>query len=258
MLNDSKQTANLRIFPIFVLNMNQKARDILRRYSVATVGLVFVALGVALSIISNLGTAPLSCPSYVLNLHWPVLSVGTFTLLVNTSQILIQLLLLRKDFKARYWMQIPASAVFGYMIDGCLWALAWLQPTTFAARLGLNVLAGLVTAFGVSIEVAANAWMLSAEMTVAAFSHVLRKPFGPVKVVMDSLMVVISALLSLLFFGDLFGAGEFTGWADLLLARTPGVVIGLGTLLLAVLPGAMMRLTDPLVARLKGRSGTCD
>ena len=32
----------------------------------------------------------------------------------------------------------------------------------------------------------------------------------------------------------------------------------MGTLLLAVLPGAMMRLTDPLVARLKGRSGKGD
>ena len=45
------------------------------------------------------------------------------------------------------------------------------------------------------------------------------------------------------------------GAADVLLARVPGIVIGLGTLLLAILPGWMMRLTDPLVARLRGRSG---
>ena len=76
--------------------MNEKAIDIVRRYSVATVGLIFVALGVALSIISNLGTAPLSCPAYVLNLRWPALSVGTFTLLVNTSLIIIQLALWRR------------------------------------------------------------------------------------------------------------------------------------------------------------------
>ena len=235
--------------------MSPKAKDILRRYTVASVGLVFVALGVALSIISNLGTAPLSCPSYVLNLRWPALSVGTFTLLVNTSMILIQLLLLRRNFKAKYLMQIVASALFGYLIDGCLWALAWLCPEGFFARLGLTLLAALVTAFGVSIEVAADAWMLSAEMTVAAFCQVFRKAFSPVKVVMDSLMVVIAALLCLLFFHDLFGAGTFTSLGDVLLARTPDVVIGLGTLLLAVLPGAMMRLTDPVVARLRGKSG---
>ena len=235
--------------------MSSKAKDTLRRYIMASIGLVFVALGVALSIISNLGTAPLSCPSYVLNLRWPALSVGTFTLLVNTSMILIQIALLRKNFKVKHLTQVVASAVFGYLIDACLWLLVWLHPAGFFARLGLTLLAALVTAFGVSIEVAADAWMLSAEMTVAAFCQVFRKAFSPVKVVMDSLMVVIAALLCVLFFGNLFGAGAFTNLGDVLLARTPGIVIGLGTLLLAVLPGAMMRLTDPVVARLRGKSG---
>ena len=235
--------------------MNVKAKDILSRYAVATVGLVFVAFGVALSIISNLGTAPLSCPSYVLNLKWPVLSVGTFTVLVNMTYMLLQIALLRRDFKAKHLMQVLASAVFGYLIDGCMWALSWLHPAGFAARIGLTLLAAAVTAFGVSIEVAADAWMLSAEMTVAAFAKVLRKPFGPVKVVMDSLTVVLAAVLAWFFFRNPFGAGAWTGAGDVLLARTEGIVIGLGTLLLAVLPGALMRLTDPLVARIKGRCG---
>ena len=169
--------------------------------------------------------------------------------------MVIQIALLRKDFKARHLMQVLASAVFGYLIDGCMWALSWLHPAGFAARIGLTLLAALVTAFGVSIEVAADAWMLSAEMTVAAFAKVLRKPFGPVKVVMDSLTVVLAAILAWIFFRNPFGAGAWTGAGDVLLARTEGIVIGLGTLLLAVLPGAAMRLTDPLVARIKGRSG---
>ena len=236
--------------------MNAKVQDILVRYGIATVGLVLVALGVALSIISNLGTAPLSCPAYVLNLRIPALSVGTFTLLVNTSLILIQLALWRKRFKARYLMQIVASAVFGYMIDGCLWALSWMQPESFVSRIVLTVLAAGVTAFGVSIEVAANAWMLSAEMTVLAISQTFGWKFHRVKVWMDSLMVVVAAVLCWLFFANPFGEGAFTNMADILLARTPGIVIGLGTLLLAVLPGLMMHLTDPQVEKIpRGRSG---
>ena len=72
--------------------------------------------------------------------------------------------------------------------------------------------------------------------------------------VMDSSVVVISALLAFIFFGNFFGSGEFTGLADVLLARTPGVVIGLGTLLMAFLPGYLMRFTDPLVARFSRRA----
>ena len=88
--------------------MKVKTKDLLRRYGVATIGLMFVALGVALSIISNLGTAPLSCPAYVLNLHIPSISVGTFTLLVNISYLFIQIALLRKEFQARHLMQVVA------------------------------------------------------------------------------------------------------------------------------------------------------
>ena len=73
---------------------------------------------------------------------------------------------------------------------------------------------------------------------------------------MDSVTVVLSAGLAWLFFANPFGHGAYTGLADVLLARTEGVVIGLGTILLAVLPGWMMRLTDPWVARLlKDKSG---
>ena len=45
--------------------------NIVVRYLVATLGLILVALGVALSLKSNLGTAPVSCPPAVLNLNGP-------------------------------------------------------------------------------------------------------------------------------------------------------------------------------------------
>lgn len=231
--------------------MSKDVRNVFRRYVVATVGLMFVAMGVALSIIPNLGTAPLSCPAYVLNLRWPAISVGTFTLIVNTTLILVQLLLWRSKFRASYLMQIVASAIFGYMIDASLWAFSWLHPSTFVARLVVCLLAAVITAIGVSIEVKADSWMLSAEMTVAAFSQVFHKRFGPVKVVMDSLMVVVSIVMCAVFFGNPLGAGEWTGLGDFLLAKMPGIVIGPGTLLLAILPGALMRFSDPWVKRLR-------
>lgn len=235
-----------------------RLQNILLRYGAATLGLLFVALGIALSILSNLGTAPLSCPAYVLNLRWPSVSVGMFTTLFNLSYLLVQAALLRRDFKAAHLLQVAASVLLGYLIDGWMLLLSGLQPANFGVRLGLTLLGALVTAFGVSLEVAADAWMLPAEMTVSAFAKVLRKPFGPVKVVMDSLTVVLAAVLSGIFFANPFGAGAYTGAADLLLARTPGTVIGSGTLLLAVLPGLLMRLTDPLAGWLRDRSGRND
>ena len=161
--------------------MGNRVGNIIFRYVVASVGLFMIAFAIALAIKSNLGTAPLSCVAYVLNLDIPGISVGAFTFLVNMVYILVQLAVLRKRFKLVSLMQVVASVVFGYMIDASLWMLGWLEPAGFGTRLLLILAAAAITALGTSIEVAANAWMVSAEMTVAAFSSTFGKEFGKVK-----------------------------------------------------------------------------
>ena len=69
-----------------------------------------------------------------------------------------------------------------------------------------------------------------------------------------SLRLLAAVLLCALFFANPFGSGAWTGLGDVLLARTDGVVIGLGTLLLAILTGLCMKLTDPLVDRIFGHA----
>ncbi len=211
------------------------------RYSYATVGLFFVALGIALSIISNLGTAPLSCPAYVLNLKFASISVGTFTFLFNMLYILIQLALFRKDFKARYLLQIVASAILGYFIDAGMWLCAWCATDVIAWRIVISVVACVLTAIGISMEVAADAWMLAAELTVLSVCHVNKNfKFGTVKIIMDTLLVVLSAVAAYIFFGHLLGNGQ-----------PDGVVINWGTLLLAFLPGFLIPYTDRIVPKIK-------
>jgi len=232
--------------------MSAKLRDILVRYVVASVGLFLVALGVALSVISNLGTSPLSCPAYVMSGTWG-LTVGNWTIIINMLYLVVQVAVFRKNFKAKYLMQILATVVFGYMIDLSMQMFQWLQPDTLTIRLVLIVLACAVTALGVSIEVIARAWMLSAEMTVYAISKTFQKPFDKVKVVMDCSLVVISMLTAFVMYGNFFGFGEYTGIVDVLLGNTSGVVIGLGTILMAFLAGGLMRFTDPLADRMMDR-----
>ncbi len=216
-------------------------KKILLRYSYATLGLFFVALGIALSIYSDLGTAPLSCPSYVLNLKFPGITVGAFTFIFNLVYIFIQLALFREKFESRYWLQIVASAILGYLVDASMWICSWITIDTLALKIVASVVACFFTALGISIELAAYAWMLSAELTVTAI--IFRAPklsFGAAKILMDSLLVAISAVTSFIFFGDFFGNGE-----------AHGVVISWGTLLLAFLPGFMIKYTDIIVPKIK-------
>lgn len=218
--------------------MEKKIIAILVRYGLATIGLTLVALGVSLSIVSNLGTSPISCLPYVLNL-WGGLSVGTFTAMMHVSFIILQIVLLRRKFRVESLMQLVAAVVFGALTDFFIWGTSWIAASNYISRVLLMVLAVLITAFGISMEVRAKAWMLAGEMTVAAIAEVTHTKFRNTKIVFDTSLVVISAVLSLIFWGNAMGNGE-------------QIVIREGTLVLALLTGYVMRYTDPMVERLIG------
>lgn len=213
--------------------------DIFKRYTVATLGLVLVAFGVALSIHSNLGTAPISCPPYVLNLWKPSLTVGQFTMLMHGTFILIQITLLRRDFKLEHLMQIPAAILFGVLTDAAIWAFQWIEAPTYLSKMILCLVSILVTALGISLEVIGGAWMLAGEMTTLAISTVMKKKFPDVKIGFDVFLMVVAAAFAWLVFGNPSGNGN-------------EVVIREGTILQAVLTGLAMRLTDPLAKAVSG------
>lgn len=217
-----------------------KIKGIAVRYSIATIGLIFVAIGVALSIKSNLGTAPVSCPPFVVSLWSASFTVGEFTMMMHGIFILLQLILLRKKFKLEYLMQIPAAIVFGFLTDGAIMLFSWINADTFTMRLILSVLTVLVTAIGVSLEVIGNAWMLAGEFMVSAISQVTGIKFRDAKIGFDIFLVAISGIFSYFVFNNFFGDSN-------------NVVIGIGTVILAVFTGLVMRITDPLAQKLFGK-----
>ena len=88
----------------------------LKRYVIFLIGLFVNSLGVSLITKASLGTSPISSIPYVLSLSFPF-TLGNFTIFFSVFLILLQLLILRKNFKLEHVLQIPVSIVFGYFID---------------------------------------------------------------------------------------------------------------------------------------------
>lgn len=220
--------------------MKNNIRNVLMRYLATTAGLFLVAVGVALSIESDLGTAPVSCPPYVAHLCGGALTVGEYTGLMHLLFIVFQMVLLGRRFKAAYLMQVPAAVVFGALTDIAIGAFSWLDISSYAGRLALTMAAVAVTALGVSMEVLPQAWMLAGEQTVWALSEKTGIRYDKMKVCFDVFLVVASAAFSFIFFRSPFGNGhEF--------------VIREGTIIFAICTGLCMRLTDPLVKKMFGK-----
>ena len=209
-------------------------KNIVVRYLVATLGLILVAFGVAVSLKSNLGTAPPSCPPAVLNLKWTAISVGTFTWMMHLVLIGAQMAMRRKLWDVNYLLQLLAAFVFGYLCDAGIWILRNVTLETYAGQMAFCLLAVLVTAIGIRLEVLGNTWMLAGDKFVVVFSEVTGIKFSNAKVIVDVCFVAISALFAWFAFRSFFGNGEH-------------VVIREGTVILAIFTGLCMKLTDPLV-----------
>lgn len=109
---------------------------------------------------ASLGTSPISSIPYVLSLNFP-LTLGNFTIIFSVFLILLQILILRKNFKLENILQIPVSIAFGYFIDLTMHLLFWVDPQNYAVKI-IALLAGcIVLGFGVCMEVLADVVMLS-------------------------------------------------------------------------------------------------
>lgn len=187
----------------------------LKRYIIFLIGLFINSLGVSLVTKANLGTSPISSIPYVLSLNLP-LSLGQFTIIFSLLLILLQFIILRKNFKLEHILQIPISVVFGYFIDLTMILLKFVHPQSYIGG-AISLLIGcIVLGFGVYLEVLADVAMLPGESFVRAITATWDTDFGITKILFDVSMTVIAAVLSLCFVHWLDGVREGTVVAALL------------------------------------------
>ncbi len=204
-------------------------KERIKRYLLFILCLLFMGLGVALTKHGELGVSPISSVANVVSLKFTFLSFGTWLTISNCVLLLGQILLLRRDFKPLQLLQIPLSFLFGWFTDLGLRLVSVIPNDSYPLQI-LLVLAGItVLGFGITLGVIADVILNSGEAFVKALADVTHKDFGNTKIAFDICWVLLSIVLSLLFFnGQLLGTRE-------------------GTLLSAVLVGVTVKLFRPLL-----------
>ena len=186
-----------------------------KRYLIFLVGLFVNSLGVSLITKANLGTSPISSIPYVLSLNFPF-TLGNFTIFFSIFLIVLQLIILRKNFKLEHILQIPVSIIFGYFIDLTMILFSWVNPEAYIMKIVYLLIGCLILGVGVYMEVLADVVMLPGESFVRAIVLTWKTNFGTTKICFDVSMSVIAAVLSFVFAGRLAGVREGTVIAALL------------------------------------------
>ena len=198
--------------------MEKMKNNTAKRYLFFLIGILINAFGVALITKAALGTSPISSVPYVLSLRFTP-TLGAFTFVMNLIFIILQPVLLRRDYQPIQLLQIVVNIVFSWFIDVSMNLLGWLEPQNITVELLVLLLGCAVLGLGISVEVAPDVLLVPGEGLVGALTAASGRRFGSVKVAFDVTLVLISLALSLLFFHRLNGLGLGTVISALLVGR---------------------------------------
>ena len=193
---------------------NRTVNNLIRRYLTLLVGLFIMSFGVAFSIKAGLGTSPVSSIPYL------PMTVGETTILVNCCLVIIQILLLRRQFELVQLIQVPVAIAFGYLTDLAVWVLSSISPVTYWQQWLFCILGILLVGVGVSFEVTADVVTMAGEGVALALVKTVKAPFAKAKISVDCSLVIIAVILSFLFLHTLAGVREGTVAAAIFVGMT--------------------------------------
>ena len=165
-----------------------------------------MAMGVAFSIVSLLGTTPISSISYSLALITNI-DIGITTFLFNASLIVIQFIILKSKFHKKRLLQFINCVLFGYFTDVALHIVSFIPfDASFWMCALFLVISIFLTAFGIFVYMPANIALLPGEGCVEAIAITTGWRFSSIKIAFDATMVVLSLVMCGLFYTNILGA----------------------------------------------------
>lgn len=183
-------------------------------------GLYLITLGVAFSIKSGLGSAPVSSIPYAMNLIWAI-EIGVATFIFHAILVLIEWILLRRNFKPKHFLQVFVGVLFGAFTSFSVSLMGFIPPAdNIIIALLMSVLSIFFIALGFFFYVPTNIIPLSVEGVTQAIAIVSNKPFSKIKIYFDVCVVLTALALSYLFLGEFGSVGIGTILGALFIGTT--------------------------------------
>ena len=174
-------------------------------------GQFLIAMGIVFSVKSDLGVASGSLIPLALNMS-SGLSLGTCMVIFFIGLLILQIVLLRKEFELINLLQVIGSVIFGAFTDLITGMLSGITAETYPTKLLFIILGVVIQSIGIAIYVDTHIMFMSAEgATDALHRKVFKKvSFGTARVLFDVSLLVLGVLLSLILLRKIVGVREGT------------------------------------------------
>ncbi|MCC5912567.1 MAG: hypothetical protein JJT76_19280 [Clostridiaceae bacterium] len=193
------------------------------RITLYILGLFFLATGVTLAVKSNLGVSPVSAiPLAISNVSG--ISLGNVSTGMFTFYVLMQVLVLGRNFKPKNLLQIGFGFIFGYFVDMTAILLHWVDAPNYLSQILLIFISCFAIAVALMLIITMDIVPSAPEGFVLSLTQVTKHPFAKLKVWLDCTSVALAAIISLLFIGNISGIREGTIISALLIGKVIGLI----------------------------------
>lgn len=194
---------------------------LIRRIILAAIGLITCGIGIGLFLFSDLGVDPASV--FQLGIANQLnITYGTASALMNIVIIIAMIIIDRRYINIATFMAI---FMIGYTADFTNLLLNSLitSPLIFPVQLAFALVGSVIMASGIPLYIFADIGVGAVDVVSEAITDKLHIPYRIVRIVADTLFVIIGYFL--------------------------GGVAGIGTLIAAFLTGPIVQYTRPLIAK---------
>ncbi len=235
----------------------KKDSPLILRIIVYLIGITIIALGINVSKMSALGISPVSSIPGAINAKFPSVSLGGAVIIIYIILVLLQLAVLRKNFKPISFLGVPISIIFGIIVDFIgnkefLINIAGIPlsqhkfhgllenfptPQNVVMQFVYLILSMIIIGIGVSIYLKPKLTPMPAEGLAAAISELTGKVFGNCKTAVDVGLITTAAVFQLIT----FGVGSF------MIGKG---VVGIGTIISGFCVGQIVKFINKISKKL--------
>lgn len=189
----------------------------LNRIIMYIIGMLLLALGGILAIKSNLGASPVSSLPLSIS-KVSKMSLGTATTILYSTYVLLQIIILKREFNIIQILQILFAILFGKIMN-IFNLIININIDNFYIRLVICILSCYITAIGISFTVKANIVPIAPDGLTQVISKKIKVDFGKTKIYFDCTVVLLSIIVLFLNNKGLEGLGIGTILSALLVGK---------------------------------------
>ena len=201
------------------------------------VSLYVMTFGVAACVRSQLGSSVISTIPYVMASagkmldYIPGWTIGGYTIMMNAIFVVLQILILRRNFEWVKLFQLAIGFIFGMFIDLNMVLTQWMVSENILVNALVQIAGCTILGFGIAMEVKCGSVTMPGEGISIAIHKVTGWPFPKAKIRVDITLVVLAVLFCFLLLGS-------WKWE----------IVGIGTLFAMVYVGVTVRLFNKHLA----------